>query len=177
MIAQNYSNFGFPVDRLVPGVSLINFHYAFPAAVDGNYGLNMAIGCDETGFVGQDDAAYLREAWNFMLAGGGLFDSLDYSFTVGHEDGTDAAPNGPGGGSPALRQQLGILAKFLSSMPLVRMTPDSRTVKHAAGVSARALSATGGPYAMYFDGNGPSAVVLSLSAGDYAGRVDGHRYG
>ena len=35
-----------------------------------------------------------------MLAGGSVFDALDYSFSVGHEDGTDAEPNGPGSGSP-----------------------------------------------------------------------------
>ena len=42
-----------------------------------------------------------------MLAGGSVFDGLDYSFIVGHEDGTDTEPNGPGGGSPELRKELG----------------------------------------------------------------------
>ena len=169
LVAQNYANFGFPVEQIVPGVSIVNFHYAFPAAVEANYGLGKAIGYDETGFLGQDDAAYIRQAWNFLLAGGGLFNNLDYSFTVGHEDGTDSAPNGPGGGSPALRRQLGILSRLLNSMPLADVIPDSHTVKHAGGLSAQVLSAPGGRYLMYFDGAGPSTVALNLPMGDYAG--------
>ena len=168
LIAQNYSNFGFPVAELSPGVSVVNFHYAYPAAVEANYGLGKAIGCDETGFRGQDDAFYVREAWGFLLSGGGLFNHLDYSFTVGHEDGADTAPNGPGGGSPTLRHQLGALSKLLNSLPLADLAPDSRIVKHAAGVSAKALSGPG-HYAIYFDGDGPSTATLELPAAEYAG--------
>jgi hypothetical protein len=167
LVAQNYANFGIPVGPLIPGVSIVNFHYAYPMAVEANYGLGKAIGCDETGFQGQDDATYIRQAWSFLLAGGGLYNNLDYSFTTGHEDGADTAPNGPGGGSPNFRRQLGMLARLLQSMPLARVTPDSRTVKHADGVSAKALSAPGGPFAMYFDG--PARVMLDLPKGDYEG--------
>lgn len=169
LIAQNYCNFGLPVAQLVPGVSIVNFHYAYPVAVESNFGLGKAIGYDETGFLGQDDAAYIRQAWNFLLAGGGLFNNLDYSFTVGHEDGTDTAPNGPGGGSPNFRRELGILGKLLNSLPLDGVAPDSHTVKHAGGTSARVLRAPAGEYAMYFDGAGPSTVVFDLPTGDYAG--------
>jgi hypothetical protein len=105
LIAQNYCNFRYPVRQLAPGVSVVNFHYAYPEAVALNYGLGKAIAYDETGFLGRDDATYRREAWNFMLSGGSTFDMLDYSFSVGHEDGSDTAPNGPGGGSPELRRQ------------------------------------------------------------------------
>jgi hypothetical protein len=169
LIAQNYSNFGFPVAELAPEVSLVNFHYAYPVAVEANSGLGKAIGSDETGFLGQEDATYVRQAWNFLLSGGSLFNHLDYSFTVGHEDGTDTEPNGPGGGSPALRRMLGILGKFLSSMPLADTAPHPGVVKHASGAFARVLAAPGGQYAMYFDGDGPSTVVLDLPAADYEG--------
>ena len=80
-----------------------------------NYGLGKAISYGETGFLGPDDAEYRRQAWNFMLSGGSIFNSLDYSFSVGHEDGSDTEPNGPGCGSPALRRQLRILSDFLQS--------------------------------------------------------------
>jgi hypothetical protein len=169
LIAQNYANFGLPVRALVPGVSMVNFHYAYPVAVEANYGLRKAIGYDETGFLGQDDATYCRQAWNFMLSGGSSFDALDYSFSVGHEDGSDAGPNGPGGGSAALRRQLGILSKLLNGMPLADLAPDARTVKHADGVFPRVLSTGRGEYAMYFDGNGPSAITMELPAADYSG--------
>jgi hypothetical protein len=168
LIAQNYCNFRFPVQRLAPGVSIVNFHYAYPEAALLNYGLGKALSYDETGFLGRDDALYRRQAWNFMLAGGSVFDSLDYSFSVGHEDGADTQPNGPGGGSPALRRQLRILSEFLQKLPLAQLSPDARVVKHAAGVFAHALSSPGGEYGMYFDGRGPAEVTLDLPAGEYS---------
>jgi hypothetical protein len=168
-IAQNYCNFRFPVRQLAPGVSIVNFHYAYPEAVRLNYGLAKAISYDETGFLGHDDAAYRRQAWNFMLSGGSVFDSLDYSFSVGHADGSDSEPNGPGGGSPQLRRQLRVLSEFLRKLPLEDLAPDSRTVKHAAGVEARVLSSAGGWYGMYFDGAGPSEITVELPAGAYSG--------
>jgi hypothetical protein len=169
LIAQNYANFGFPMRALAPEAKIVNFHYAYPAAVEANYGLQKAIGYDETGFLGQDDLTYCRQAWNFMMAGGSTFDGLDYSFSVGHEDGSDAAPNGPGGGSATLRRELGVLSRFLNGLPLADLTPDRRVVKHAAGGYARALSTPNGEYAMYFDGEGPLEVTLTLPPGNYSG--------
>lgn len=169
LIAQNYCDFGLPVRELVPGVSMVNFHYAFPEAASANYGLGKMIAYDETGFLGRDDDAYRREAWNFMLSGGGAFDALDYSFTVGHEDGTDTEPNGPGGGTSNLRRQLRVLSEFLGKFLLADLTPDQHTVRHAGATYARALSNPGHQYAMYFDGNGPANVVLELPAGEYSG--------
>jgi hypothetical protein len=168
LIAQNYCNFYFPVRRLVPQVSVVNFHYAYPEAALGNYGLDKAIGYDETGFLGREDQAYLRQAWNFLLSGGGTFDGLDYSFSVGHENGDDSEPNGPGGGSARLRRQLAILRKFLERFRLTEMRPDRAAVKHAAGVGARALSVPGSEYAIYLDGKGPAELTLDLPEGRYS---------
>ncbi len=169
LIAQNYCSFRFPVRQLAPGVSIVNFHYAYPEAVLLNYGLGKAISYDETGFLGRDDALYRRQAWNFMLSGGSVFDSLDYSFSVGREDGTDTEPNGPGGGGHALRQQLRVLSEFLQGLPLEDLEPDKRVVKRAAGVYARAVSSPGHVYGIYLDGSGPTEVTLELPAGEYSG--------
>ncbi len=169
LVAQNYSNFRFAVRQLVPGVSIVNFHYAYPDAVSLNYGLGKALSYDETGFLGHDDWLYRRQAWNFMLSGGGVFDSLDYSFSVGHEDGADAEPNGPGGGSIALRRQLRVLADFLGQLPLEELAPDARAIKHAAGLDAHVLSSPSGAYGIYFDGSGPGDVTLDLPSGTYSG--------
>jgi hypothetical protein len=168
LIAQNYCNFRFPVAKLLAGVSIVNFHYAYADAVLLNYGLSKAIAYDETGFLGRDDTVYARQAWNFMLSGGSTFNNLDYSFTVGHEDGTDAEPNGPGGGSPELRRRLRILSEFLAMLPLADLGPDLHTVKHAASVGAHVLSDPGHVYAMYLDGRGPTNVILDLPKGDYS---------
>jgi len=169
LIAQNYCDFGLPLKTLIPGISIVNFHYAYPEAASANYGLGKLLAYDETGFLGRDDAAYRRQAWNFMLSGGGAFDGLDYSFSVGHEDGSDTEPNGPGGGSAAFRRQLGVLSKFMQRLPLADLAPDTHSVRHAAGAYARVLSARGKQYAMYLDGNGPADLVLNLPAGTYSG--------
>ena len=165
LLAQDCCNFRYPMRAVIPGVSVVNFHYAYPEAVSLNYGLGKALSYDETGFLGRSDDAYARQAWNFMLSGGGVFDSLDYSFSVGHEDGSDTEANGPGGGRPELRRRLRILSEFLQGMPLVDMAPDARTVKHSGGVYTHMLSSSSGEYAMYVDGNGPTDVILSLPGG------------
>jgi hypothetical protein len=168
LIAQNYSNFRLPVRKLLANVDVVNFHYAYPDAVTLNYGLGKAIAYDETGFLGRDDDAYRRQAWNFMLSGGSAFDALDYSFTTGHEDGSFSEPNGPGGGSASLRHQLRVLSEFLQSFSLINLRPDTRTVKHSAGAAARVLSSPGKEYAIYLDGNGPTDLTLELPAGNYS---------
>jgi hypothetical protein len=169
LIAQNYTNFRQPIRKSLCGVGVVNFHYAYPEAAQWNYGLDKAIAYDETGFMGRDDDSYRRQAWNFMMSGGSIFDALDYSFSPGHEDGSDTEPNGPGGGSPALRHQLHILSEFLQSFSLTDLRPDANTVKQATGVIARALSTPTHEYAIYFDGSGPTEVTLSLPPGQYFG--------
>ncbi|HUE43303.1 MAG TPA: hypothetical protein VMP12_07045 [Candidatus Sulfotelmatobacter sp.] len=167
LIAQNYSNFRASIRQLNPGVDVVNFHYAYPDAVSLNYGLGKAIAYDETGFLGRGDDAYRRQAWNFMLSGGSIFDALDYSFSPGHEDGKDLEPNGPGGGSPSFRHELRILSDFLKRFSILDLRPDAASVKHASGVVAHALSNPGREYAIYLDGAGPTELTLTLPSGDY----------
>jgi hypothetical protein len=119
-----------------PSVSILNFHYAWPpAAVALNYDLDRVIGDDETGFTvygdgRTEDEMYRREGWSFILAGGGLYSNLDYSFAVGYEDGTFQLPRKQwGGGSIALRKQLRVLKEFIHSFDFIRMKPDQRFVK------------------------------------------------
>lgn len=168
LIAQNYCNFRLPIRELIAGVDVVNFHYAYPEAALRNYGLGKAISYDETGFRGREDRAYRREAWNFLLSGGSVFDSLDYSFTAGHEDGSFSEPNGPGGGSAELRRQLHLLREFLNSFSLVELRPDALVVTQSPGVTARALSSAGQEYAIYLDGTGPAHLTLALPPGQYS---------
>src|SRR5215831_9079380 len=149
MVAQDGCNFRYAIRGVLSGVNVVNFHYAYPQAVSLNYGLGKALSYDETGFLGQGDDAYTRQAWNFMLAGGSVFDGLDYSFSVGHEDGSDVEANGPGGGSPELRRRLKILREFLEGLPLEEMRPDFDLVKSAGGVVTHTLSSKTGLYAVY----------------------------
>jgi hypothetical protein len=117
-----------------------------------NYGLNKVIGDNETGFRGTSDDPYRMEGWDFMVAGGALFNHLDYSFTVGHEDGTFKFPETqPGGGGPELRRQLRALRDFIHSFDFVEMKPDDSVIKGGVpdGMSARALAERGKAYAIY----------------------------
>ena len=167
LIAQDCCNFVYAVRDVLPGVSIVNFHYAYPEAATLNDGLGKALSYDETGFLGREDDKYARQAWDFMLSGGGIFDHLDYSFSVGHEDGKDLEANGPGGGSPQLRKRLRILSEFLRGLPLVDMQPDFTTLKHAGGVVTHTLSSAKGEYAIYIDGSGPAEILLNLPRGQY----------
>ena len=100
MIAQNWANGSSVVDRPTALVGLYNFHYSRPPdSISMNRHLNRAIGNNETGFDGGSDATYRIQGWDFLMAGGALYNNLDYSFTVGHEDGSFAVPaSTPGGG-------------------------------------------------------------------------------
>lgn len=131
LITQNIANQKARIENPHPAVSVFNFHYAAPPdTVAMNYGLNKVIGDNETGFRGTNNFAYRAEAWDFMLAGGGLFNHLDYSFVAGHEDGTFVYPaTQPGGGNTAFRKELRILRDFLNSFDLLQVRPDNTVIK------------------------------------------------
>ena len=117
-----------------------------------NYHLNKVIGDNETGFAGTNDFSYRREGWEFIIAGGGLFNNLDYSFTIDNEDGTfHYPPKQPGGGGRALRRELGILKDFMYSFDFVHMSPDTITLTGPLpdGIAAGCLSHPGSEYAIY----------------------------
>lgn len=189
LISQNISNGSKVVANPDPNVSIFNFHYSRPpSSVAMNYGLNRAIGNNETGFDGQSDATYRIQGWDFLVAGGALFNNLDYSFTVEHEGGDfrySAAT--PGGGSAQLRHQLGILKTFFDTLPLGQMHPADSMAKLivADGAVIRVLAVTD-DYVVYIhqghlqSGSKPSYVIdsnpkrtkleLNLPAGPYEQR-------
>jgi hypothetical protein len=165
LIAQNVGNFRYPVKALVPGASIINFHYVYPEAALWNLHRRQPISCDETGFMGTEDRHYRLQAWRFMLAGGAIYNNLDYSFAPGFEDGTDVQAKSPGGGSPALRKQLAILKRFMDSLPFAGMSPDFNVVRGAPGVWTQAFSLPGQVYAIHVSGPPPGELTLDLPAG------------
>ena len=186
LISQNIANKTAKVRDPHPAVSILNFHYTYPpVAVADNYALNRLIGENETGFRGTGDDVYRVEAWDFIVAGGGLFNNLDYSFTVGHEDGTFAyPPTQPGGGSVAFRRQLRVLSEFIHRFDFVRMRSADHLLKSGRTdeVSVRVLAEPGRQYAIYVHnsrmprwkdkksintGDFDAKLELSVPAGDY----------
>lgn len=182
LISMNIANDKAKVTDPHPEVSIFNFHYAYPPdTVAMNYALNKVIGDNETGFRGTNDLPYRVEAWSFLLAGGALFNHLDYSFVAGHEDGTFVYPaTQPGGGNPGFRRQMKILGDFIRGFDFIRLKPDPEILAGGvpAGHRAYALAETGKAYALYLARNtqdkqapvGPQMATLQLvlPAGHYA---------
>jgi hypothetical protein len=169
LIAQNIANGSAEVTDPNPLVSILNFHYANPPdAVKVNWGLNRPIAFDETGFKGSEDLPYRTDAWEFMLAGGAVYDNLDYSFTAAHPDGT-AEVSAPGGGGPRLRSQLTTLKRFLESFDFIRMAPHDEVVTGGVpeGAIARCLAEPGRQYAVYVKGGTGAEVALEIPKGSY----------
>jgi hypothetical protein len=180
LIAQNISNGSKKIEKPNPHVSIFNFHYATPPdSVAVNAKLNKVIGDDETGFRGTSDLPYRTEAWDFLLAGGGVYSNLDYSFSHKHPGGTAKVTTSPGGGGPTLRKQLQILKEFMDGLDFVSMRPDNSVLKDShitlprnrkppeAKATVRALVAAGRTYAIYVHGGTQATLDLALPAGKY----------
>jgi len=153
LISQNIANEKALVQNPHPQVSIFNFHYATPPeTVAMNYALNKVVGDNETGFRGTNDAPYRMEAWDFIVAGGGLFNNLDYSFTSTHEDGSYIFPaTQPGGGTPELRRQLRFLSQTLHRLDFLHMYPDNSLAKAIlpSGATLRVLAFPAKAYLLY----------------------------
>jgi hypothetical protein len=152
LISRNFAHRAAKVRKPNPAVSIFNVHAGWPPdAVAMNYDLGRAIGNNETGGSRRDDASYRMEGWEFIIAGGALYSSLDFSFTHRHPAGTFLDHKGPGGGSPALRRQLQILKEFIHGFDFIRMAPAPEILKGGLppGVRARALAERGRAYALY----------------------------
>ncbi len=151
LIAQNIANGSKKITDPNPVVSVFNFHYAKPPdAVAQNYALNKPIAFDESGFRGSTDRPYRTEAWDFIIAGGAVYDNLDYSFSAKSPQGT-AEVSAPGCGGPAVRNQFKILKTFLETFNFLKMSPDSKSIKGGvpSGSKARVLSEPGKQYAIF----------------------------
>lgn len=169
LISQDISNFHYPITNPDPNVSIFTFHYASPEAIRENSHLNKVIGFNETGFAGHADSTYRRQAWRFLMSGGGLFNQLDYSYAVGSETGTDSVGTSPGGGGPALRSQFKVLANLVKSVNISTLLPDNTVVKAAPGTQTWAMSDGKTRWVIYCEtlATKPYALIINLPVGTY----------
>lgn len=180
LITQNIANSQAKIENPHPSVSVFNFHYATPPdTVAMNYQLNKVIGDNETGFRGTNNVPYRGEAWDFIIAGGGLFNNLDYSFVAGHEDGTFVYPDSqPGGGNTQFRREMKILREFIAGFDFIQMHPDNSVIKGGQPLSgsARALVEPGKAMAIYVRSEGSTGpwsarwtgFIEAPAAGEYS---------
>jgi len=122
---------------------------------------------------------YRTEAWDFIIAGGAIYDNLDYSFTPATPSGTLNTYKSPGGGSADLRNQLRILHDFIYDIDFVHMKPMNGMIKGGSataplsgaparsGVTVRALGEDGKAYAIYIRGGTQAELQLKLPKGKY----------
>jgi hypothetical protein len=182
LAAQGFPPSGSAIKDLNPHVAVVNFHGAKPQSITLNYHLNKALAFDETGGSDRSDRKYRTEGWQWIMAGGSVYDHLDFSFTSEHEDGRAVPlPAGtPGGGGPELRKQLAILKRFIEGFDFVRMAPDTNMVrshrteggtwagsKEAGKSSVYALSNPGKAYAIYVGGGARAELIVSPPSGRY----------
>ncbi|NJN28261.1 MAG: hypothetical protein HC819_20985 [Cyclobacteriaceae bacterium] len=165
LIAQNYANFKAPIPMVNQHISIINFHYAWPEAALWNYHYGRVLGFDESGFAGAGEEVYRRQAWQFMLSGGGLFNNLDYSFYEGQETG-DGSNNAPGGGGKILRSQLKALSSFIHSFQLAKLRPANDLVAKSPGLIPFVMANGHAEIAVYLRVIGTDVVQLGLHLPD-----------
>jgi hypothetical protein len=174
LIAENVGHQTANVGNVNKHVSVLNFHGPAADAVERNFHFNRAIALDETGGSDRGDRKYRTEGWEFIVAGGGVFSHLDFSFTTDRPDGTAVPlpPGTPGGGGPQLRRQLSILKQFIEGFDFVRMKPDASIAKGRPDSNApqkiRVLADVGRAYAVYVNGGTQIDLDLDLPAGAYA---------
>jgi len=188
LISQNIQNGKLKIENPNPAVSVFNFHYAKPpVTVEMNYSFNKPIGDNETGFNGIEDVKYRTEGWDFLTAGGSLYNNLDYSFTAENEDGSFVvAPGQPGGGGVNLRHQLKFLKDVFGELDFLNMRPSNHLLKKSpdGNSTMRILAEEGEQYLLYLNNSIPGKdidsesemdngtsfeISVELPAGDYAG--------
>ena len=155
----------FPVPAIDDNISVIIFHYAGPETVEWNYHNNKVIGFDESGFAGTEDIVYRRQAWRFMLSGGGLFNNLDYSFFVGNENGL-GKNKAPGGGSKELRNQLKTLSDFLHGFELTKLHPNHSCIISVPELVTYVLSDKNSSYAIFVESVDVKSSTLQIKTDD-----------
>jgi hypothetical protein len=115
------------------------------------------------------DQLYIEQAWRFILAGGGLYNNLDYSFTVGHESGDWPIPPGnPGWGGPAFREKLSYLVETINQVPFSDMEfSDSILLDGKQGSQQLGLAKTGESYLVLIEEYDPESLIPSVPEGEY----------
>lgn len=174
LISCNYLAGFCEITRVLKHVDLYCMHYVNPSMPIRNYSLNKAIGMNETGIL--TSGQYVRQCWKVILGGLSLYNMLDYTFNMGHEDGTyEVLPSSPaytGKSGTDLRAGLKVVNDFINSFDFVRMRPamDLLTYDLGLNVDVSILAEKNKQYAVYRVDNQhshyPYGMAMGLKAED-----------
>jgi hypothetical protein len=115
---------------------------------------------------------YRIQAWEFMLSGGALYNHMDYSFCVGHADGTFPVKDPtPGGGGATFRKQMRHMGTFIRKFDFLRLQPDRSFVSGnlAKQGGFTSMAQAGRQFALYIKDGAGTALELNLPPGNYTG--------
>jgi len=155
-------------------ISVFNHHYDKEAiSVRANYNsIPKAFAFNETGLMPVYSKAYRIQGWKYLMCGGALYNNLDFTFQVGHEDGSGRVEFScdayKGSGDPRVRTEVSILASFFKTIDFVHMkpAPDLFTVYYG-DKDMYALANPGVQYAIYVVGGNNSWYRLNIPFGKY----------
>ena len=187
LISCNYQAGFYEITKPFNHVDLYCFHYTVAENILRNYGMNKALGMNETGILEPLD--YPGQCWETVLGGMALYNMLDYTFTPGHEDGTyEPLPSNPGYTGmtgPALRAELKVVNDFVNGFEFLRMRPANDLLVYNTGtnVTCQILAEKNEQYAIYTNDTQHSnhghcvCVAVTAADGDYSVEVFDARTG
>ena len=155
-------------------ISVLNHHYDKDAAsVRLNYHrIPKVFSYNETGLMPKYSEAYRIQGWKYLMSGGALYNNLDFTFQVGHEDGSGkvafTCDGYSGCGDPRVRAELSVLASFFKGLDFVNMQPAPEIfVVYYGDKNMYALGNPGQQYAIYVEGGKNSWYRLNIPTGNY----------
>ena len=152
LIAQNFANKYLKIQQLGTAIGILNFHYAWPSStVTDNYELNKPIAFDETND-GLNAPNRRREAWAFILAGGAVYNNLDWSFANDDITGMGRNALGERHGGKQVWEQLQVLIKTINGFDFIRSKPVDSSFKQnlPAGINVYGLQINKQDYLLYW---------------------------
>jgi hypothetical protein len=180
LLSIDYTNEGKPIEPAhlathFKHITVFNHHYDRDAeSLRLNRHLPVILSFNETGLMDVMTEEYRIQGWKYMLSGGALYNNLDFTFQVGHEDGSGTAEFScqgrgySGCGHPDMKQQLAVLLEFMNSLDFVTMQPNTYVVDLSYGhEQIFPLVHEGQQYAIYFIGQGTPRIVLAMPQGEY----------
>ncbi len=176
LISVDYTNEGqiIPENELktfFKNISIFNHHYDRNAcSAKLNYRVDRVMSFNETGLMPPVTPQYRIQGWKYIFSGGALYNNLDYTFQVGHEDGSGGTNftcewyNGCI--DQSMKFQLAALLNFMNTINFIKMKPDYHAVALNYGdENIYPLVWEGCEYAVYFEGGSRAKIKLHVPAG------------